>query len=170
MFDHITLHVNDLAGSKAFYTALLATLNYKIVMTLDDGSGVHGYGKFFPRFWLAPASKEKEKPLSGPCHIAFSAKNRAQVDAFHAAGLKAGGKCNGPPGVRKEYHRNYYGAYLFDLDGHNIECVCHMPPALLAVTSWPAILGGVGEIFWFCGGLLIVGILAAGLGKYFKFY
>lgn len=147
MFDHICLHVSDLPASKKFYTTLLASLNYKIVMTLEDGSGVHAYGSRFPCFWLAPACKEGEKPLTGPCHIAFSAKNRAQVDAFYAAGLKAGGKSNGAPGVREEYHRYYYGAYLYDLDGNNLECVCHWPPVLLTLMSWPAIIGATGSAF-----------------------
>jgi predicted lactoylglutathione lyase len=146
MFDHIYLHVNDLEASKAFYTSLLGTLGYKIVFTLGDGSGVHAYGKMFPRFWLSPASGDKQIPVSGPCHIAFSARNRAEVDAFHSAGLKAGAKCNGPPGVRTEYHRYYYAAFLHDLDGNNVECVCHMPPAALALTSWPVIVGGIGTI------------------------
>lgn len=144
MFDHICLYVNDLPASKTFYTTLLASLNYKILMTIDNGSGIHGYGKCQPQFWLAPFSQEKEMPCSGPIHLAFTARNRAQVDAFYAAGLKAGGKSNGPPGVRKDYHRFYYGAFLFDLDGNNVECVCHMPPALTWVTSWPVIFAGVG--------------------------
>ena len=95
MFDHICIHVKDLPASKAFYTTLLASLNYKIIMTLPDGSGVHAYGKYFPQFWLAPACQDHGKPNSDPCHIAFSASNRAQVDAFYAAGIKAGGKDNG---------------------------------------------------------------------------
>lgn len=144
MFDHVTLHVSDLTAARSFYTTLLATLGYKILMTIPDGSGVHAYGKWQPQFWLAPACKDKDIPLSGPVHIAFTARNRAQVDAFHAAGLKAGGKCNGPPGVRKEYHRFYYGAFLYDLDGHNVECVCHTPPSLLWISSWPVMLGVIG--------------------------
>jgi len=144
MFDHICIHVKDLPASKAFYTTLLASLNYKIIMTLPDGSGVHAYGKYFPQFWLAPACQDHGKPNSGPCHIAFSASNRAQVDAFYAAGIKAGGKDNGPPGLRKDYHRFYYGCFLYDLDGNNVECVCHWPAALLFLTSWPVVLGGIG--------------------------
>jgi predicted lactoylglutathione lyase len=147
MFDHICLHVKDLPASKQFYTTLLASLDYKIVMTLEDGSGVHAYGSMFPRFWLAPACKEANKPLSGPCHIAFTAKNRAQVDAFYAAGIKAGGKSNGEPGLRPEYHKNYYAAYLYDPDGNNIECVCHMPPVVLVLMSWPVIIGVTGLAF-----------------------
>ena len=117
-------------------------------MTIDNGSGVHAYGSRFPCFWLAPACKDKDesKTVSGPCHVAFSAKNRSQVDAFYAAGIKAGAKDNGKPGVRKDYHRFYYGAYLIDLDGNNIECVCHWPPVLIALTSWPVIFGGLGML------------------------
>jgi predicted lactoylglutathione lyase len=143
MFDHICLHVKDLPASKQFYTTLLSTLNYKITFTLPDGSGVHAYGKYFPEFWLAPTCADQQKPLSSPLHIAFSASNRAQVDAFYAAGIKAGGKDNGPPGLRKEYHRFYYACFLLDLDGNNVECVCHWPKSLLFLTSWP-VLGALG--------------------------
>jgi catechol 2,3-dioxygenase-like lactoylglutathione lyase family enzyme len=148
MFDHIGIRVKDLPASKAFYTTLLSSIGCKIIMTLDDGSGVHAYGKHFPSFWLTPqcSTDETKSHTSGPAHIAFSASNRAQVDAFYAAGMKAGAKSNGPPGVRKEYHRYYYGCYLHDLDGNNIECVCHWPPALLILTSWPVILGGLGIV------------------------
>jgi predicted lactoylglutathione lyase len=147
MFDHLTLHVNDLAASRAFYTTTLASLGYKVVMTINDGSGVHAFGKWQPQFWLAPACKDKQKPVSGPTHIAFSAKNRAQVDAFYDAGMKAGGKSNGAPGVREHYHKFYYGCFLYDLDGNNIECVCHWPPSLLMMTSWPVLVfGGIGGL------------------------
>ena len=146
MFDHIAILVKDIEASRAFYTTLLATLGYKVLMTIDNSSGVHGYGKFMPQFWLAPINEDKQGPPSQRVHIAFSAKNRAQVDAFYETGLKAGGKSNGAPGVRKEYHRFYYGCFLYDLDGNNIECVCHWPLTLLYLTSWPAIVGGAGKI------------------------
>ena len=75
-----------------------------------------------PFFWIG----DGESP-SGPLHVAFTAGSRAAVDAFYAAALRAGGKDNGPPGLRPHYHANYYGAFVLDPDGHNIEAVCHAP-------------------------------------------
>lgn len=137
-------------------------------MEIPGGSGVHAYGKLFPQFWLGPSCNEKNKPTSGPFHIAFSAKTRAQVDAFYAAGIKAGGKSNGPPGVRKEYHKFYYGAFLLDPDGNNLECVCHYPPFVGVLMSWPVILGTIGMIA--NNTMLMVGAIAGGLGKYLQYY
>jgi predicted lactoylglutathione lyase len=141
MFDHIGINVKDVAASKEFYTTLLSSLGYRVKFELPEHQ-VYGFGSYKPSFWLAPGRDETRH--SGPIHIAFAAKNRQQVDAFYKAGLKAGGKDNGPPGVRTQYHRFYYGAFIVDLDGHNVECVCHWPPALLWLTSWPAIIGAVG--------------------------
>jgi catechol 2,3-dioxygenase-like lactoylglutathione lyase family enzyme len=75
-----------------------------------------------PFFWIGGG-----QAVQGPVHIAFDAPNRATVDAFHQAALAAGGEDNGAPGIRAHYHPNYYGAFVFDLDGHNIEAVCHLP-------------------------------------------
>src|SRR5208282_6899021 len=105
MFDHIGINVHDVSAAKAFYTVLLAPLGYSVNFELPEHQ-VYSFGRFQPQFWLTPGRDASRH--SGPTHIAFSAKNRPQVDAFHAAGLKAGGTCNGPPGVRKEYHRFYY--------------------------------------------------------------
>ena len=141
MFDHIGINVKDVSAAHAFYTTLLAPLGYREIFALPEHE-VYGFGSYHPGFWIMPGRDETRH--SGPCHIAFSAKNRAQVRAFYEAGLKAGGKCNGPPGVRPQYHRWYYGAFVTDLDGHNVECVCHWPPTLIALMSWPAIAGYLG--------------------------
>jgi catechol 2,3-dioxygenase-like lactoylglutathione lyase family enzyme len=145
MFDHFALHVSDLPASKAFYTPILSTLGHKIQVESPE-SGVTAYGHISPKFWLTAASADKGTAVSGPLHLGFEAKDRDQVDAFHAAGLQAGGKSNGEPGVRT-YHQFYYAAFLFDPDGNNIECVCHMPPAaVLNFPSWPVLLGGMGDL------------------------
>ncbi len=117
--DHISLHVSDLARSRAFYSAALAPLGISVLM---EGGGWLGFGRDRkPQFWLGPGDAP-----SGPLHVAFVAENRAQVRAFYAAALAAGGKDNGAPGLRPIYHPNYYGAFVFDPDGNNAEAVCHL--------------------------------------------
>ena len=123
MLDHMTLRVRDHAKSKAFYTAALKPLGYEIVMEWESFVGMGVKGK--PDFWVAPA--EKGRAHYDQLHIAFRAPNRKAVDEFYAAALKAGGKDNGAPGVRKDYHPNYYGAFVIDPDGHNVEACCHDP-------------------------------------------
>jgi catechol 2,3-dioxygenase-like lactoylglutathione lyase family enzyme len=118
MIDHITLRVKDFAKSKAFFTAALAPLGYEVLMEFEGFAGM-GAGKK-PDFWLAQGRQE-------PAHIAFRAKNHAAVHLFHEAALVAGAKDNGGPGPRAEYHVNYYGAFVIDPDGHNIEACCHDP-------------------------------------------
>ena len=118
MLDHIGLAVSDIAKSKAFFQAALAPLGYKIQM--DFGEAV-GLGQDRPDFWIASA------PASAKSHIAFAAANRAMVKAFYEAAIAAGGKDNGAPGLRPQYHPNYYGAFVLDRDGNNIEAVCHQP-------------------------------------------
>jgi len=135
MIDHIGLRVTDLARSRAFYDAAFAPLGIDVVMSvgaeITGDSEVLGYGPRAdgrdiqagkPSFWIS-----QEEALTGPMHIAFVAQTRAAVDAFYAAALAAGGKDNGPPGVRPHYHPNYYGAFVFDPDGRNVEAVCHAP-------------------------------------------
>jgi catechol 2,3-dioxygenase-like lactoylglutathione lyase family enzyme len=148
MFDHIGINVKDVPAANAFYATLLAPLGYREIFALPEHK-VYAFGSYKPAFWIYPGRDETRH--SGPCHIAFTASNRAQVDAFHKAGLKAGGACNGPPGVRAHYHRWYYGAFVTDLDGHNLECVCHWPPVLIALMSWPAIVGYLGISPYVCG-------------------
>ena len=128
MIDHVGFAISDYEGAKAFYTRALAPLDYVLVMEVgadinDSGFPAAGFGAGGkPDFWIGGEGK-LEKPL----HVAIVAKDRAAVDAFYAAALAAGGKDNGAPGLRPHYHPNYYGAFVFDLDGHNIEAVCHAP-------------------------------------------
>ena len=121
MIDHLTWTVRDLGRTKAFYAAALAPLGYGVVMEFEGMLGMGRPEK--PAFWL----KQGEPPTT-PMHLAFRAEERAAVDAFHAAALAAGGVDNGKPGLRPDYHPNYYGAFVFDPDGHPIEAVCHYPP------------------------------------------
>lgn len=127
MLDHVGIFVSDYARSKAFYAPVLATLGSS--MQMEPAPVVSGWGPSptEPGFWISTGRPDKEKPTLGPAHVAFTAKNRKEVDAFYEAAIKAGAKCNGKPGIRSEYHPNYYGAFVIDLDGHNIEAVCHLP-------------------------------------------
>jgi catechol 2,3-dioxygenase-like lactoylglutathione lyase family enzyme len=119
MFDHVMVKVKDLNSSKRFYTAALAPLGFSVQY---DADGMLGFGpKDAPALWLAKAKGE----TNGPVHLAFVAKDRGAVQAFYAAALPAGGKDNGKPGLRPEYHANYYGGFVKDPDGNNIEAVCH---------------------------------------------
>ena len=119
MIDHMTLRAKDAAKSKAFYLAALKPLGYELIMELGDFCGLGARGK--PDFWIAPAEDRSYSQL----HIAFRAPNRRAVHEFYAAALQAGGKDNGAAGPRAEYHPNYYGAFVLDPDGHNIEACCH---------------------------------------------
>lgn len=120
MFDHLGFGATDLAASKAFFLQALAPLGVGIAMEGPYGVGLGRAGK--PSLWLSPA----EQPPT-PLHLAFTADDRAQVDAFYRAALAAGGRDNGPPGLRPHYHPNYYGAFVIGPDGHNVEAVCHRP-------------------------------------------
>lgn len=126
MIDHITFGVSDFEKSTAFYDAVFGPLGvrrlFDVPMEHSGGVKVTGYGDDRPWFWLA-----EENATTGLMHIAFEAKNHAEVDAFYAAALRAGGQDNGPPGLRPHYHADYYAAFVFDPDGHNIEAVCHSP-------------------------------------------
>jgi catechol 2,3-dioxygenase-like lactoylglutathione lyase family enzyme len=119
MLDHVSLGVSDFARSRAFYDQALAPLGIKVLM---GGDGFAGYGDSRPFFWIGGGGH-----TSGPTHVAFTAADRATVDAFHKAALAAGAKDNGAPGVRAHYHPTYYGAFVLDPDGHNVEAVCHHP-------------------------------------------
>jgi catechol 2,3-dioxygenase-like lactoylglutathione lyase family enzyme len=122
MFDHVGFGVSDYAASKAFFLQSLQPLGVGLVMEGEHGAGMGPKGK--PSLWLYPSSG---KPA--PMHIAFTAENRQQVRDFHRAALAAGGKDNGAPGLRPQYHPNYYGAFVIGPDGHNVEAVCHRPEA-----------------------------------------
>lgn len=122
MFDHVGFSVTNLAESKAFYLKALAPLGVELAMEGPYGVGMGRNRK--PSPWI---SETKEQPTH--MHLAFTAENRQQVDAFYQAALAAGGKDNGPPGLRPHYHANYYGAFVIGPDGHNVEAVCHKPEA-----------------------------------------
>jgi catechol 2,3-dioxygenase-like lactoylglutathione lyase family enzyme len=119
VIDHLTLHVLDYPKAKAFYAAALKPLGYELVMEFEGTAGLGAGGK--PDLWLAGDAATQ------PIHLAFHAADRKTVDAFHAAALAAGGKDNGKPGLRKDYHPNYYAAFVLDPSGHNLEVVCHKP-------------------------------------------
>ena len=124
MMDHVGILVADWTRAKAFYDAALAPLGATMLQTVPEqytgGVKVGGYGQQKPDFWLTEANE------SGPGrHYAFSAASRAEVDAFYHAAVAAGGQDNGGPGLRPEYHPNYYGAFVIDPDGNNVEAVCH---------------------------------------------
>ncbi|WP_020204203.1 MULTISPECIES: VOC family protein [Cupriavidus] len=125
MIDHTGVGVSDFARSRAFYTAALGAIGMVKVMELPasvtghtDVAGFGPPGK--PEFWINGGA-----PNQPPLHVAFRAQTRAQVDAYYQAALAAGGRDNGAPGLRPHYHPNYYGAFVLDPDGHNIEAVCH---------------------------------------------
>jgi catechol 2,3-dioxygenase-like lactoylglutathione lyase family enzyme len=122
VFDHIGVGVSDLKASKAFFLQALSPLGVGVVMEVSDAAGL-GRGQK-PSFWLGST---EGKPL--PLHIAFAADSRSQVDEFYRQALAAGGKDNGPPGIRPHYHANYYAAFVIGPDGHNVEVVCHRPEA-----------------------------------------
>ena len=121
--DHVGLDVSDYDASKAFYDKALAPLGLKLMMEPIERVG--GYGDDFPFFWIAQRGRGSDSGV----HVAFRVENRETVDAFHEAALAAGGKDNGEPGVREIYHPHYYGAFVLDPDGNNVEAVCHMPAA-----------------------------------------
>jgi len=127
MLDHIGFGTSDYARSRAFYEKALAPLGISVMMEVTvEMSGSYagvGFGRDHkPFFWIG-----NNPPLTGQLHVAFAAADRAAVDAFYRAALAAGGADNGPPGIRAHYHPSYYGAFVIDPDGHNIEAVCHTP-------------------------------------------
>src|ERR1700691_3968488 len=119
MFDHLGIKVAKLESSKRFYTAALAPLGFAV--QYEDKAAV-GFGpKDAPTLWLGEGAKHSA------AHIALSAKDRAAVNAFHAAAIAAGGHDNGKPGLRPDYGAHYYAAFVIDPDGNNVEAVCHKP-------------------------------------------
>jgi catechol 2,3-dioxygenase-like lactoylglutathione lyase family enzyme len=128
MIDHLNFAVRDVDRSVQFYARVLAPLGYELLIHLPphiatDGRTHYGFGRDHkPMFWIGSG-----EPVSGRLHFAFAAATRSAVDAFHAAALQAGAADNGAPGLRPHYHPHYYAAFAIDLDGHNIEAVCHHP-------------------------------------------
>lgn len=136
MIDHMTFRVGDMARSKAFYAAALAPLGYGLSSDQRfEGVQVAGFGFRDAAApggtridtWLVDGPSPRGAGVTTGCHLAWSAPDRAAVDAFHAAALAAGGRDNGAPGLRPEYHAHYYGAFVIDPDGNNVEAVCHAP-------------------------------------------
>ena len=132
MIDHIGFPVSDYPRSKAFYEKALAPLGYTLIMEVgadhtDSGSPAAGFGKKGkPDFWIGGEGGLKAT-LYALLATQIAADDRGTVDAFYRAALTAGGRDNGAPGLRPQYHPNYYGAFVLDPDGHNIEAVCHAP-------------------------------------------
>jgi len=126
MIDHMGITVSDIDKSKLFYASTLRTLGYVLCKDMPGSAsfGVpEGYGKSTDPagdFWISEGT-----PTAPRIHFAFAAASRAEVDAFLAAGVAAGGIDNGAPGLRARYHPNYYAAFVLDPDGYNIEAVCH---------------------------------------------
>ncbi len=126
MLDHVGIPVSDFAKSKAFYMTVLKPLGYGLIVEVSSpetgGANQAGFGAGKrAEFWIGEG-----KPLKGRVHFAFEAKSREAVRAFYDAAIKAGGTDNGAPGLRPHYHNNYYGAFVLDPDGHNIEAVCRL--------------------------------------------
>lgn len=133
MLDHVSIRVADYERSKEFYAAALAPLGFTLAMETEAGAGFRR--ESIPVFWVkkgtppgagtSPAGAGAAG-CGGPfIHVAFASPDRAGVDAFHRAALAAGGRDNGAPGPRPQYHARYYGAFVLDPDGYNIEAVCH---------------------------------------------
>lgn len=122
MFDHIGLNVRDHRTSRAFYEQALAPLGYRVVMSFDEWKA-SGFGTGEkPEFWVS-----EREPFGTGTHLAFACDNRELVDAVYQAAIAAGGQDNGGPGLREHYHPTYYGAFVLDPDGNNVEAVCHRP-------------------------------------------
>jgi len=127
MIDHIGMPVSDLARATAFYLKALKPLGIGMIMQVSaeqtgEGAAVGFGAQGKPFFWIGEGEK-----TAGHIHVAFAATSRAEVDAFYQGALAAGGKDNGAPGLRPHYHANYYGAFVLDPDGNNVEAVCHAP-------------------------------------------
>jgi catechol 2,3-dioxygenase-like lactoylglutathione lyase family enzyme len=128
MIDHTGVVVSDFQRSLDFYRRALAPIGYQPLVELSAEITGHGPVAGFgeppkPDFWISQG-----QPNRPPVHVALRVDSRAKVDSFHATALAAGGRDNGPPGLRPHYHPDYYGAFVLDPDGHNIEAVCHLPP------------------------------------------
>ena len=122
MFDHVKFGVSDYAASKAFFLKALEPIGLAVA---SEGSPTYGVELCAKGDTSLCLYQTEAKPA--PLHLAFTAENRQQVDAFHRAALAAGGMDNGAPGLRPHYHANYYAAFVIGPDGHNIEVVCHVP-------------------------------------------
>jgi catechol 2,3-dioxygenase-like lactoylglutathione lyase family enzyme len=125
VLDHVAIEVSDYPASKAFYEAALAPLGISMKLEFREAAaGFGGADEQVPYFWI----NGRGRPVSSGLHLAFPAADRGMVDHFHAAALEAGGSDNGGPGARPVYHPHYYGAFVLDPDGNNVEAVCHVAP------------------------------------------
>ena len=126
MLDHVSFPVTDYAAAKAFYEKALAPLGVKMLMEIPlehtGGRGVCGFGVEQPQFWIGEVEHKNTN-----VHVAFVALSHGEVEAFYAAAMAAGATDNGKPGPRPHYHEHYFGGFVLDLDGNNIEAVCHVP-------------------------------------------
>lgn len=127
MIDHVSLFVSDYARSKAFYLQALAPFGYSKLVDYPDSSGGEPPAAGFCHADGSDLWIREGEPTNPPIHIAFRVPSRSDVDAFYESAISAGGRDNGAPGLRRKYHPNYYGAFVLDPDGHNIEAVCHDP-------------------------------------------
>jgi catechol 2,3-dioxygenase-like lactoylglutathione lyase family enzyme len=124
VIDHVTVGVSELERSREFYMRALLPLGFSQIGAEREGASEIEFGlEEAPDFAISTAYG-----TGSPVHVAFAADRREQVDAFHSAGIAAGGRDNGAPGLRPEYSESYYGAFLLDPDGHNVEAVCHGEP------------------------------------------
>jgi len=121
MIHHVSIGVRDLGRARRFYDATFAPLGIRL---LNDFGNTVGYGAENARFWVSAVPKPVPADPESGLHLCFDAKDRAAVDAFHAAAMKAGGKDNGKPGLRADYGPNYYAAFVVDPDGYRIEAYC----------------------------------------------
>lgn len=126
MIDHMGIRTAQYPTARPFYDAVFAALGggmcHQVPMQFTDGKHVLGFGRDAPSFWLNEGQTASEAQ-----HVAFTARNRAEVDGFYTTAIAAGGRDNGKPGLRPQYHADYYGAFVLDPDGNNIEAVCHRP-------------------------------------------
>ena len=137
MLDHMTFRVRDIAQTKQFYSAVLAPLGYSLNLEGSyEGMNMLGFahpdtsepdGKRVDVWFVDGESPYGNAPMTTSCHLCWRAENRTQVDAFYHAAIAAGGKDYGAPGLRPHYHAHYYGAFIIDLEGNNIEAACHLP-------------------------------------------
>jgi catechol 2,3-dioxygenase-like lactoylglutathione lyase family enzyme len=125
MIDHFSIGVRNIAAARRFYDAALKPLG---VNCLSEGATSLGYGEENPRFWVLATERPVPADEKSGLHFCFTAKTRAAVDAFHATALRTGGRDNGKPGVRPEYDKNYYAAFVVDPDGYRIEAYCGAAP------------------------------------------
>jgi catechol 2,3-dioxygenase-like lactoylglutathione lyase family enzyme len=122
IIDHVGLKVSDFDRAKAFYQAALATLGIDLLADFAVGrERIAGFGSGRPSFWISNGKRSR-----GDTHVAFTARSRAEVNAFYSVAMSMGGRDNGAPGIRAQYHPDYDGAFVFDIDGNNIEAVCHV--------------------------------------------